>query len=268
MLKASDFGPITVYSMGRSVGSFVLFYVHAFMIGDTLIDTGTRYVQDEFLKALKGKQVKTIINTHHHEDHTGNNQAIQREFGAKIYAHRDALRYLKNPSDMNLKLYQKIFWGLPQPSIGELIGRDVKIDNYKFEVIISPGHSIDHICLYQPDNGWLFTGDIFCGKKILYLRRDEDYNTTLDSLKKLAGLDVKTIFCGLKGVVSNGGAALRGKIYFMEDIRNKVIKLHQQGTSSVAIREKLFGNEDMRDIVTNGHYTKQFIVDNILAGRF
>lgn len=184
--------------MGRSPLGFLLYPVYAFLVGDVLIDTGTNRVGHEFLKALKGRKITGIINTHHHEDHIGNNADVQQQFGINIYTHPLALPYLKNPRLNDLRLYQRIVWDWPKPSKGEAIGTSVQASNYHLEVMHSPGHTDDHICLYEPDKKWLFTGDLFCGATFVYLRQDENYLQILESLKKLSDLEIETIFCNLK----------------------------------------------------------------------
>lgn len=52
MLEAKQYGSVTLLRMGRNIGQKVLYYVHCFLIGETLIDTGTIYVADELLSAL------------------------------------------------------------------------------------------------------------------------------------------------------------------------------------------------------------------------
>jgi len=46
--------------------------------------------------------------------------------------------------------------------------------HHRFEVIYISGHSPDHICLYGPEKGWIFTGDAYIGGKDRVLRQDYD----------------------------------------------------------------------------------------------
>jgi glyoxylase-like metal-dependent hydrolase (beta-lactamase superfamily II) len=50
-------------------------------------------------------------------------------------------------------------------------------------VIPTPGHSEDHICLFEPNEGWLFSGDLFISERVKYMREDENVYSLLDSLK-------------------------------------------------------------------------------------
>lgn len=253
--------------MGRSPLGFLLYPVYAFLVGDVLIDTGTNRAGKEFLEALKGRKIARIINTHHHEDHIGNNADVQQQFGINIFAHSLALPYLENPRLNHLRLYQRIVWDRPKASKGEIIGSSVLTGHYHLEVIHSPGHTDDHICLYEPDKKWLFTGDLFCGATFVYLRQDENYLQILETLKKLAELKIDTIFCNLKGAVKNGRDALIKKISKMEQLRDDVLKLRAKGISPKNIRRKVLGKEDARNLMTGGHYSKQNTVDSILSGK-
>lgn len=86
MLEKTAVGPVTVYRTGRSMGDYVPYYVHAFLVRDVLIDTSCAWVRTELLSALEGETISKIINTHHHEDHTGNNLAVQKSL-AQIFMH-------------------------------------------------------------------------------------------------------------------------------------------------------------------------------------
>ena len=94
----------------------------------------------------------------------------------------------------NLRFYQRIVWDWPKRSKGTAIGSTIDAGNYRFEVIHSPGHTDDHICLYEPDKKWLFTGDLFCGTTFIYLRQDENYLQILETLKKLSRLGNRNYF--------------------------------------------------------------------------
>jgi glyoxylase-like metal-dependent hydrolase (beta-lactamase superfamily II) len=267
MLKISEQESVTLFYMGRSPLGVLLYPVYAFLAGDTLVDTGTHRAEKEFLAGLRGKSIRKIINTHHHEDHIGNNAAVQKRFGIPIYAHRLALQYLGNPRLNDLRFYQRIVWDWPKGSQGTAIGSHVDADGFHFEVINSPGHTDDHICLYEPDKRWLFTGDLFCGTTFLYLRQDENYLQILDTLKKLAVLKIDTIFCNLKGVVPNGKEALLKKIVRMERLRDEVLALKEKGLPPDKIRQKVLGKEGAMGFVTRGHYSKQNTIDSILSGK-
>jgi glyoxylase-like metal-dependent hydrolase (beta-lactamase superfamily II) len=252
--------------MGRSPMGFLLYPVYAFLVGDTLIDTGTNRAGKEFLPALKGRTIAKIVNTHHHEDHIGNNAAVQELLGIPIYVHSLALPYLENPRLNYLHLYQRIVWDWPKKSKGTAVGSNIAARNYNFEVINSPGHTDDHICLYEPDKKWLFTGDLFCGTTFIYLRKDENYLQILETIKKLSGLEIETIFCNLKGAVKNGRDALLKKIKKMEQLRDDVLKLQEKGLPPKSIKEKVLGKEDAWNLITGGHYSKQNTIDSILSG--
>lgn len=267
MLKISENDSVTLFYMGRSPLGFLLYPVHAFLVGDTLIDTGTNRVDKKFLSALKGRTIAKIVNTHHHEDHIGNNRDIQDLFGIPVYAHLAALPYLENPRLNDLRLYQRIVWDWPKKSKGTAIGESIDAGNYHFKIINSPGHTEDHICLYEPDKKWLFTGDLFCGTNFIYLRRDENYLQIMETLKTLSQLEIKTVFCNLKGAVENGREALLKKISKMEKLRDRVINLREKGLPPEKIRKKILGKEDAWNLVTGGHYSKQNTIDSIFFGK-
>jgi glyoxylase-like metal-dependent hydrolase (beta-lactamase superfamily II) len=164
-------------------------------------------------------------------------------------------------------LYQQLVWDWPQRSQGTVICSQIKAGSYRFEVIHAPGHTDDHICLYEPDQKWLFTGDLFCGTNFIYLRQDENYLQILETLKKLSVLAVNTVFCNLKGAVSNGKEALLKKIAKMEQLRDDVLALKEKGLPPDKIRQKVLGNEGAMGFVTRGHYSKQNTIDSIMTGK-
>jgi glyoxylase-like metal-dependent hydrolase (beta-lactamase superfamily II) len=71
-------------------------------------------------------------------------------------------------------------------------------------VIPTPGHSPDHICLFEAQQGWLFSGDAYIGGKDRALRAGYDIHGIIASLKRLSELPVTTIFSG-SGTVRGQG---------------------------------------------------------------
>lgn len=264
MSSIREFGPVSIIRMGKRLFGKLLYPVHCFVLENTLIDTGSKSGRKEFLSAIKIFQIETAIITHAHEDHIGNNKFLQDKYNINTLAHEKAITIIENPKLLHLLPYQKIAWELPEPSTATELDEIVSIGNYKIKVIYTPGHSEDHICFFEPTNGWLFTGDLFLGRKVMYLRNHESFYDTLSSLKKLATLDIKTVFCGFKGIVKDGKAAILGKISFMEQLRDKVLDLSKNGYSPKQIRKQTLGREDYMCYMTGHDFQKQHLIDRIL----
>jgi glyoxylase-like metal-dependent hydrolase (beta-lactamase superfamily II) len=237
-----------------------IYKVHAFFVDGLLIDTGFTLGRDRFLRLLDTLHPDAVINTHHHEDHTGNNFWIRKKYGLLPLAHPKTFSYLQDPSQW-IPWYRRLVWGCPHPSeTGEL---DSKIRTRKFDfmVIPTPGHSDDHICLYEPNEGWLFSGDLFISEQVKYLRRDEDIDSMIDSLKKVAALHPKRMFCSFSGSIDRPEDAIHHKIEYLEDLKNEVEKGLQWGLSPREIQRRLLGRGDQFSFISSGHISKQNLIN-------
>jgi hypothetical protein len=65
--------------------------------------------------------------------------------------------------------------------------------------------------------------------------------------------------------VEEGGRALREKVRGMEELRDRALELHRKGLTPREVRRRLLGLEDGMFYVTGGHFSKQNVIDNILA---
>lgn len=153
-----------------------------------IIDTG--FNMPECLVALKEglKELHVDIKntdlflTHLHSDHIGITNSIM-ENNSIIYMSEIDYNYLNDFNDLNLwtkteELFIKE--GFPENSIDALRstnparsyapdgsftahtvknGDKIKIGNYTFECILTPGHTPGHMCLYCESNKILFLGD-------------------------------------------------------------------------------------------------------------
>lgn len=132
-----------------------------------VIDSGCVFSAAELMRELADKPLAGIVNTHSHEDHIGANGRLQRErAGLTIRAHPLALSALADPQgQQRLHPYRRMLWGWPEPSHSRPVsdGEAIETGRYRFRVIYTPGHSHDHICLYEPERGWLFIGGLFVG---------------------------------------------------------------------------------------------------------
>ncbi|MGE5370452.1 MAG: MBL fold metallo-hydrolase [Solirubrobacterales bacterium] len=265
MITIRESGPVRVYRTGRTIHRMANYYAYCFQLGTVLVDTSTTYVGPELLLALEHHPPETILNTHCHEDHTGNNRRIQNRFGVTIYAHPDAVPVMAEPWPRQPHFYLRMMWNRPAPSRALPLGDSVACGGYRFEVIHTPGHSQDHVCFYEPEHRLLFAGDLFCGERVKYLRADESFPQQMESVRKLIQLDVDTIFCAVQGAVTDGSAALRRKLDYMEELDGRIRELYQQGVSRTEIRKQLLGNEGLMYVISSGHFAKQHLVDSALG---
>jgi len=240
-----------------------LFKVYAFFVDGLLIDTGFTHGRDSFMKLLDTLHPEIIVNTHHHEDHTGNNFWVTKKYGLLPLAHSKTSSYLQAPSQW-MPFYRRVVWGCPQPSKTGPVDSEIRSSQFRFLVIPTPGHTDDHICLYEPNEGWLFSGDLFISEQVRYLREDEDIYLTIDSLKKIAALQPKRMFCSFSGIIDRPKEAIHQKMDYLEDLKKGIEKGLQQGLAPHEIRRKLLGGGDRFRFVTGGQISKQNLINAFL----
>jgi glyoxylase-like metal-dependent hydrolase (beta-lactamase superfamily II) len=268
MIQIEQVGEVKKFRMARSILGQALYYTTCYWLDGLVIDTGCSYTARELDAALSGLPIDYIVNTHSHEDHIGANAALQIRHGAQIFAHSLALPVLSDPRKMQpLQPYQKILWGMPHPSEGAEINRKVETGHYLFEVIHTPGHSPDHICLYEPTRGWLFTGDAYTGGKDRALRHDYDIWQIIASLEKMADLDVEILFPGSGTVRERPIEEIKSKIDYLKDKGDQVLSLHSLGLSYRKIRQRLFGGEMPIAYYTLGHFSGKNLVRSYIVNQ-
>jgi len=254
MVVTDQKGDVRIFRLARTMFGRGLYFTGAYLVDGLMVDTGCSYTARELVESLGESRVQTIVNTHSHEDHIGANAALQARFRAEVLVHPGGLAFLSEPRRLRLRPYQRFFWGYPEASMGNPLGESVSSEHHRFHVIHTPGHSSDHVCLYEPKQGWLFTGDAYVGGKDRVLRADFVIWQIIGTLKKLAKLDVELLFTGSGSVRKNGRQELINKIDYLEGLGQRVLDLHARGWSYRRIRKKLFGPQDWIAYVTLGHY--------------
>jgi glyoxylase-like metal-dependent hydrolase (beta-lactamase superfamily II) len=134
-------------------------------------------------------------------------------------------------------------------------------------VIPTPGHSDDHICLYEPNQGWLFSGDLFISEQVKYFRRDEDIDSMIDSLKKVAALHPKKMFCSYSGSIDNPVEAIHKKIEYLKNLQQKVEEMFHQGLPLREIQWRVLGRGDPMGFFTSGDICKRNLINAFLKSK-
>lgn len=268
MLKITEYGPVIRFDLARTLAGRGRYYTNAYLLDTIMIDTGCAHTSPELQAALSGKPLTQIVNTHTHEDHIGANAALQNKYrDLEIRAHPEALKILEDPARMQpLHLYRQLFWGWPQPSQGKSLaeGAWVESERFRLQVIFTPGHSHDHICVYEPEYGWMFSGDLFVGGKDRALRQGCDIWGVIASLKKIASLPTGYLFPGSARVRQNPAQDLASKIAYLEELGDKVIDLHQRGYSIREITRRICGGPMFVEVISLGHFSRRHLVCSFL----
>jgi glyoxylase-like metal-dependent hydrolase (beta-lactamase superfamily II) len=264
--KVSGRGDVIRLRVARKLVGRSAYFTAAYWVDGLLIDTGCAHTARQFIQAVKDWHVAQVVNTHSHEDHIGANAAVAAMKGCKILAHPLALPILANPKLQPLQPYRRLFWGSPRPSQGEAVGEVVRTERFCFQVIPTPGHSPDHICLFEPEQGWLFTGDSYIGGRDLALRAGYDIHGIIASLSRMAELPLQTIFAGSGSVRSAGVQPLLDKIAYLQELGEQIRALHEQGVSPRHIRRRLLGPDLPITYVTLGHFSAMHLIRSYLAG--
>ncbi len=270
MLKTSRIGDMVRLDFARNVPVLGSYWTAAYLVDGLLIDTGCAHTAPELARWLADTPVLQMVNTHSHEDHIGANGILQRTKGPfPLWAHPLALPVLADPRRTQpLHPYRRLFWGWPEPSQGQPLadGAVVETEHYRFQVVYTPGHSPDHLCLYEPEQGWLFTGDQFVGGQDRVLRADYSIEQIIASYKRIAALNPTRLFPACARVREDAGPALAAKIDYLERLGDRVRALDREGRGVPEIARSVCGGPMLVEWVTLGHMTREHLVRSYLKG--
>ena len=159
--------------------------------------------------------LRTLLNTHHHGDHTHGNYLLP---GATIIAHRLCREMVIETGLRTLHpLFPTVEWGnleLAPPVVTFEDRMDVYVDDLRVELIfVGPAHTTNDILVWVPERSVLYSGDLLFNQGTPFVAMGSIAGS-LRALETLRGLGAKTIVpghgpvCGLE-VVDDMVAYLR-----------------------------------------------------------
>lgn len=148
-------------------------------------------------KASGGKQVRTLVNTHHHGDHTHGNMVFAP--GATIIGHERCREEVIATGHGTKAMWPDVDWGdivITPPNVTFAERATVWVDDLRLDLIyVGPAHTTNDVVVWVPERRVLFTGDvIFNGGTPFALFGS--VAGWLDALEVLRGLGVETIVPG------------------------------------------------------------------------
>jgi len=158
-----------------------------------IVDAGAEI--EDVKNALAGLKVKAILMTHLHFDHFWNLENYLHEFDCDVYVCAGAEEKFTN-AELNCSTVMSIqkTQNIDKKYIKHY-QNGVNIEDFDIEVIFTPGHSSDCVCLKIANN--LFCGDTLfkdgVGRTDLI---DSDAAALKESLKKILELNFETAYSG------------------------------------------------------------------------
>lgn len=241
---------------GRAVG----YEVSAYVIDGVLIDTGFPGVADALSAAVASLSPRGVVVTHWHEDHAGN-AARLAELGIPVHMHplcEAALR--ERPA---IGPYRRFVWGRnPRLTLGL---RDFNVA--PLEVIATPGHTADHVAVWDADRRILASGDLYLGVKVRVAHSNEAPSMLLRSLRAVVALEPRLLLDAHRGVVRQPVPLLCAKIGWMEETIGEIATLATAGCGEREIRNRVLGHEPLVGWASRGEYSKLAFVRAVLRER-
>ena len=197
-----------------------------------LFDTGMGISDIKKLTAELTRLPVFVLNSHTHNDHVGGNWQFENIYGIDTEFTRnnakgsreDAQAEIapgeicgKLPLGFDRKAYQTKPWKITTYTHN---GDRIDLGERSLEVIGTPGHTPDAICLLDRKNGLLFTGDTYYPAPIWLFRPETDLNAYESSVRKLVALapEIKLVL-GAHNVPVASPSVLPRLLAAFEDVR-------------------------------------------------
>ncbi|MFB6116307.1 MAG: MBL fold metallo-hydrolase [Candidatus Nanosalina sp.] len=150
-----------------------------------LVDVGTG---DCWKRIRELKSIDKVIVTHSHHDHVENLSKVVENFNPEVYAFEPG----------NLPVEAE-----------EIDDREtLEFPGLRFQVFHTPGHKDDSICLYNPSENILFSGDLIFpeggfGRTDL---EEGDRDKLIESIERIEELEVESFYPGHGEAVIDEGS--------------------------------------------------------------
>ena len=183
--------------------------------GYALIIDPTFDTADIFLKEIRERQLcpLAILLTHSHFDHIVDVAYLKKSLKIPVYIHEKDAKNLKHPGSDGLF----VEWSIDpcEPDVLWKGGEEVELEEFKFKVIHTPGHSFGSCCFYFERENVLISGDtLFKGTMGTLSLPTGEPKKMWESLNTLSKLDPN-----LKVYPGHGGPTTIGREAWMKDAR-------------------------------------------------
>jgi hydroxyacylglutathione hydrolase len=155
----------------EQLGGFPPNAVNIYLVGDVLIDSGTRFDFRRIMRQVRGRNVSAHALTHGHPDHQGSSRAVCDALNIPLWCgagDADAvesgqLRDL-TPDNLISKFSARFVSGAACPVSRRLVEGD---EVAGFRVLEVPGHSPGHVAYWRESDRVLILGDVLANMNLM-----------------------------------------------------------------------------------------------------
>lgn len=143
--------------------------INVYLMGDVLIDAGTRHSGRRIFRQLEGHDVKLHALTHAHPDHQGASKEVCERLGIELWCgERDAgAMESGNLGQKDYRLNRIIMkaWGGPPYRVARRLHEGDEVAGFK--VLDVPGHSPGHVAYWRESDRVLIAGDVLNNMNVM-----------------------------------------------------------------------------------------------------
>jgi len=231
--------------------------VSAYVVRGVLVDTGPPHARARMLAEVKRLSPRGAVLTHCHEDHAGN-AAELAAMGVPLLLHPSCERELRHPE--RIGLYRRMVWGSATP-----LSVPVRtFDPAPLAVLPLPGHTDEHVVVWDAERRILVGGDLFLGVKVRVAHEGESPRRLVESLHAAAALEPRLLLDAHRGAVYDPVPLLQAKIAWMTETIGEIERLDACGLDEPEIARRVLGREELVGWVSRGEYSKRAFVRAVL----
>jgi glyoxylase-like metal-dependent hydrolase (beta-lactamase superfamily II) len=225
--------------------------------GTVMIDTGFPWAARALRKTLTTRgwdqTIRAVINTHYHEDHVGNNDVVAGVCATQFLGSAVTAAAVRLPPC--LPWYRRFLFGPLHSTKIKVVPETLIVQGMELQLIQTPGHCPGHLCVFVPENGWLFSGDLFVAPDLDTQLPDVDGPDWIRSLEVVLTLPVTSLFDG-HGTILHGTDEVRRllqqKCDFLRDIEDRVREHLDASTSIEDLSNRVFRSHTLAERLALG----------------